>query len=100
MKTLLVIDMQVGSFDADPPQHDAEGTVDRINRLAAAIRTFGGSVVFVQHDGGPESDFNNMSRAQHDLSFGSGLPIYEPCDEAMAAGPGNAMLHERCRLLL
>ncbi len=57
MMTLLVIDMQVGSFDAATPQHDANGVVSRINRLAAAVRKSGGVVVFVQHDGPPGDDF-------------------------------------------
>ena len=57
MMTLLVIDMQVGSFDAATPQHDADRVVSRINRLAAAVRKSGGVVVFVQHDGPPGETF-------------------------------------------
>lgn len=51
MIALLVIDMQVGTFDAPNPQHDASGVVDRINRLAEAVRNVSGNVVFIQHDG-------------------------------------------------
>ena len=51
MDTLLVIDMQVGTFNAPTPQHDAMGVVARINRIASAVRGSGGRVVFVQHDG-------------------------------------------------
>ncbi|QQS12612.1 MAG: cysteine hydrolase [Rhodospirillales bacterium] len=50
---LLVIGMQRGSFTAATPRHDADALVGRINALAAAVRTAGGVVVFVQHDGPP-----------------------------------------------
>lgn len=49
---LLVIDMQVGLFEGEPPCHDAAGVVDRINALAADTRAKGGSVFFVQHENG------------------------------------------------
>ena len=48
---LIVIDMQQGSFGPDTPRHDADGLVARLNRLARAVRTDGGAVIFVQHDG-------------------------------------------------
>jgi len=51
MNALLIIDMQVGTFDAPVPQHDADGVIGRINRLASALRRSGDLVVFVQHDG-------------------------------------------------
>jgi nicotinamidase-related amidase len=54
---LLVIDMQVGLFGPDSPRHDADGTVRRINALAAGVREAGGTVVFVQHDGPPGDTF-------------------------------------------
>jgi nicotinamidase-related amidase len=54
---LLVIDMQVGLFVPETPRHDADGTVERINTLAAAVREAGGTVVFVQHDGPPGDTF-------------------------------------------
>jgi nicotinamidase-related amidase len=47
---LLVIDMQVGLFEGEPPRHDADGVVSRINALARAVRAKGGSVVLVQHE--------------------------------------------------
>jgi nicotinamidase-related amidase len=50
---LIVIDMQQGSFGPDQPRHDAAGLVERLNRLARAVRTDGGAVIFVQHDGPP-----------------------------------------------
>jgi nicotinamidase-related amidase len=47
---LLVIDMQVGLFEGEPPCHDADGVVERINTLACAVRAKGGRVFFVQHE--------------------------------------------------
>ncbi len=32
MKALLVIDMQVGLFEGDPPRYDADGVIQRVNR--------------------------------------------------------------------
>ena len=53
MKTLLVIDMQVGLF-SDAPRFDARGVIERINALIAVTRQAQGHVVFVQHDGPPD----------------------------------------------
>jgi nicotinamidase-related amidase len=54
MKTaLIIIDLQQGSFTPAAPKHDADGLVRRLNSLANGVRTTGGSVVFVQHDGPP-----------------------------------------------
>jgi len=50
---LIVIDMQQGSFGPEMPRHDAAGLVTRLNRLARQIRTDGGTVIFIQHDGPP-----------------------------------------------
>src|SRR5262245_38173544 len=50
---LIVIDMQQGSFTPSAPKHDDVGLVERLNRLAEAVRNAGGAVVFVQHDGPP-----------------------------------------------
>jgi len=50
---LIVIDMQQGSFGPETPRHDAAGLVTRLNRLARQIRTDGGVVIFIQHDGPP-----------------------------------------------
>jgi nicotinamidase-related amidase len=48
MDALIVVDMQAGCFDGEPPRLDREGTVRRINSLAAAVRQRG-LVVFIQH---------------------------------------------------
>jgi nicotinamidase-related amidase len=48
MRALVIVDMQVGCFSGQPPRRDAEGTIDRINQLADAIRR-NGLVVFIQH---------------------------------------------------
>lgn len=45
---LIVVDMQVGLFAGQPPRHDADGTIARINELARATRR-NGLVVFIQH---------------------------------------------------
>jgi nicotinamidase-related amidase len=52
MDVLLIIDMQEGLLRGDV-KHDLAGVVDRINRLAARIRSRGGCVIFIQHDGQP-----------------------------------------------
>jgi len=54
MEALLIIDMQVGSF-ASTPRYDAEGVVQRINRLAELFRQTGKPVIFIQHDGTKEN---------------------------------------------
>ena len=52
MKTaLVIIDMQEGSFTPRTTRHDTSGLVERLNTLAGAVRSAGGSVIFVQHDG-------------------------------------------------
>ena len=48
---LLIIDMQQGSFGPTSPRPDAAGLVGRLNRLADTVRSTGGAVVFIQHDG-------------------------------------------------
>jgi nicotinamidase-related amidase len=48
---LIIIDMQQGSFGDATPRYDADGLVKRLNKLADAVRSAGGTVVFVQHDG-------------------------------------------------
>jgi len=48
---LIVIDMQQGSFGEAAPRHDSVALVGRLNELAGAVRTNGGAVVFIQHDG-------------------------------------------------
>ena len=41
MIALLVIDMQVGLFEGDPPRHDADGVIRRINEIAKVVRATG-----------------------------------------------------------
>ena len=50
MVVLLVIDMQVGLFRT-VTRYDANGVVQRINALSRTVRTGGGVVIFIQHDG-------------------------------------------------
>ncbi len=50
MKALLVIDMQVGLFEGEPPRFDADGVIRRINKIARVVRATGGIVVFIQHE--------------------------------------------------
>ncbi len=50
MNTLIIIDMQKGSF-VDPGKFDLQGVIDRINKLSNHIRENNGKVIFVQHDG-------------------------------------------------
>jgi len=52
---LLIVDMQVGLFEGDPPRLDADGVIRRINRLARTVRENDGTVIFIQHDG-PEGN--------------------------------------------
>jgi nicotinamidase-related amidase len=49
---LLAVDMQQGDFNRTP-RYDAERLVSRLNSLAARIRSSGGIVIYVQHDGPP-----------------------------------------------
>jgi nicotinamidase-related amidase len=53
MDVLLVVDMQVGSR-AGLPKHDLPGVVQRISRLAAALRAHSGKVIWIQHCGSGE----------------------------------------------
>jgi nicotinamidase-related amidase len=53
---LLVIDMQESLLQGDT-KFDLPCVVERINRLATRVRTRGGFVVFVQHDGPPGDNF-------------------------------------------
>jgi nicotinamidase-related amidase len=47
MKALLVIDMQVGLFEGDPPRYDADGVIQRVNEIAKNTRATGGTVIFI-----------------------------------------------------
>lgn len=65
---LIVIDMQQGPFGDTPPWHDAAGLVGRLNRLADAMRTTGGTVIFIQHDGPPGDPYQPGSPGWRFLS--------------------------------
>ncbi len=56
--TLIIIDLQQGAFGDATPKYDSAGLVDRLNKLAGAVRTRGGAVVFIQHDGQPGEPFH------------------------------------------
>jgi len=56
MDALLVVDMQVGLRNG-PPKHDLQGVIDRINRLATAIRDRAGKLIFIRHCGGKGDEF-------------------------------------------
>jgi nicotinamidase-related amidase len=77
MIALLVIDMQVGLFEGDPPRHDADGVIRRINEIAKVVRATGGIVIFIQHEDNygltPESEgweiLPTLKRVDTDLSL-------------------------------
>ncbi len=56
MDAMLIVDMQVGLLNGKP-KHDLSGVIERINRLAAKVRAQSGRVIFIQHCGGKEDDF-------------------------------------------
>jgi nicotinamidase-related amidase len=51
MKALLIIDMQKTSFTTATPRFDADGVIQRINKLSQKFRLNGDKVIFIQHDG-------------------------------------------------
>jgi len=65
---LIVIDLQQGSFGPQARRHDAVGLVARINEFGARVRSAGGSVVFVQHDGPPGDPHHPSAPGWHLLS--------------------------------
>ena len=94
--TLIIIDMQVGSFEATPAPHDAEALVERLNGLSARVRAAGGQVVYVQHDG-TEDDMHHPSRPGWAL-----LPdlVVAPGDEIVRKSSCDSFLHTRLDDLL
>ena len=52
----LIVDMQEDLLRGEA-KHDLSGVVTRINQLAATVRRRGGQVIFIQHDGRGEGDF-------------------------------------------
>jgi nicotinamidase-related amidase len=88
---LIVIDMQRGGFVDAPPKHDAAGLIGRLNRLAAAVRKAGGTVVFVQHDGPTGDPFHPSQpswRILEELDVRSADPIVRKtaCDAFLNTG--------------
>jgi nicotinamidase-related amidase len=77
MNVFLIIDMQVGLFDGENPRHDKDGVVKRINEVARAVRSRGGHVIFIQHNGksGDETEqgtkgwqlLPELDRGDHDI---------------------------------
>jgi nicotinamidase-related amidase len=53
---LIVVDMQAGLL-IGPPKHDLPGVIARINQLAAMVRERSGKVIWIQHCGRPDEDF-------------------------------------------
>lgn len=51
---LLIIDMQKVSFTPQTPRFDADGLVERINKLSKSFRETGAPVIIIQHDGTKE----------------------------------------------
>lgn len=54
---ILVIDVQLGVFESDPPPLDKEGVLTRINQVTASARAARVPVVFLQHDGDPKEQW-------------------------------------------
>jgi nicotinamidase-related amidase len=53
---VLVIDVQVGLFCAEPPPLEAEAVIARMNDVTARGRQADAPVIFIQHDGGPNDE--------------------------------------------
>lgn len=62
---LLVIDVQRGLFEPQPPPADADAVVERINTLSAKAREAGMPVVFVQHERAGDLDAESPGWALH-----------------------------------
>ena len=74
MRAMLVIDMQVGMLDGDTPPVDVDGVVGRINKVARALRSNSGIVIFVQH-WGPAGDLFAPNSLGCEI-----LPSLEECE--------------------
>jgi nicotinamidase-related amidase len=72
MIALLIIDMQVGLFEGDPPRHDADGVIRRINEISRVVRATGGIVIFIQHE-----DRGRLERGTEGWEI---LPVLERMD--------------------
>ena len=62
---LLVIDVQRGLFEPQPPPADADAVVERINALSAKAREAGMPVVFVQHERAGDLEAESPGWALH-----------------------------------
>ena len=56
-KALLIIDMQKGDFSPKTRRFDADGVIERINKLSKRFRTKNLPVIFIQHDGSKMNQF-------------------------------------------
>jgi len=54
---VVVIDVQVGVFEPQPPPSNKEKVLSSINRVTAAARAAPSSVIFIQHDGHPDEQW-------------------------------------------
>lgn len=66
-KSLLVIDMQKGSFSPRTPRFDTDGVVKRINELASIFREQDFPVIYIQHDGTGTGEFERNSTEWENL---------------------------------
>ncbi|WP_394695604.1 cysteine hydrolase family protein [Pseudoxanthomonas japonensis] len=62
---LVVIDVQRGLFEPQPPPADADAVVARINALAQKAREAAAPVVFVQHERGGDLEAESEGWALH-----------------------------------
>lgn len=54
MEAVLIIDVQRGPFEGDPPAHDGPQVLARINAVIARARAGGRPVIFLQHEEPPD----------------------------------------------
>lgn len=64
---LLVIDVQLGGLDGVkyPPMHNGFDVVEAVNNTIRAIRHRSIPVIFIQHSGGPGSEFEKGATLLH-----------------------------------
>jgi nicotinamidase-related amidase len=65
---LVIIDLQEASF-ANARYHDQQGVLTRINQLSAHVRSRGGAVIFIQHDGTEAEGLRPYTAGWRILSF-------------------------------
>jgi len=66
---IVVIDVQVGVFETDPPPINREEVLKSINRVTAAARAAPTLVIFIQHDGNPNEQWLLPDTAEWSLHF-------------------------------